>query len=222
MASLTAFLADVHAVSSRKWGLLLYQALPVGTPGRSLADTVDDFELITPEGYILIMKKILLAHQAYIELELEKVVMGFLNLRQRVHSETYTAYVAYVATVEQLANHLDQQLLPAPPLDDGIKAILLLRAANLGFEQRTQLASKRAGIQSFDVAAGQLRLLDRPEVFLQQAKAPTETYIATSAPCVNGSVDPRLLVIEDTGQSRRAESLRSTAQRVRLRLRPWR
>ena len=84
-----------------QWGLLLYQALPVGTLGRSLADTVNDFELITPEGYILIMKKIRLAHQAYIEVELEEAAMEFLNPRQRAHSETYTAYVA---AVEQLTN----------------------------------------------------------------------------------------------------------------------
>ena len=67
-------------------------------------------------------------------------------------------------------------------------------------------------MQSFDVVAGRLRLLDRPEVCLQQAKAPTKTYIATFAPRGEGSGDPRLLAIEDTGQSRGAESWRPTAR----------
>ena len=55
-----------------QWGIALLEALPQGSLSRALADTVPDVELMSIEGYLKIMQKILLAHQAYLEAELEK------------------------------------------------------------------------------------------------------------------------------------------------------
>ena len=99
--------------SPEQWGLLLYEALPAGTLDKALADAIPEFDRITPDGYVRILKEILVAHQAYIEVELEKVAMESLNLRQRGHNESYTAYVAAVI---QLALHIDQQLCPSTTL----------------------------------------------------------------------------------------------------------
>ena len=155
-----------------QWGILLYDALPVGSLSRTLAETVPDVELMQSAGYTKILRLILQAHQAYLEVELEKATVDFLFPRSRERNELFTAYVAHL---ELLARELDQQLHPAPPLDERIKAIILLRNCQLEKEQRTQLALKRAGTQSFQEVADQLRTLDRPEAFLQQANAAAAT-----------------------------------------------
>ena len=72
-----------------------------------------------------------------------------------------------MAHIELLGRGLDQQLSPAPPLDERIKAIVLLRNCGLNQEQRQHLALKRAGTQPFQTVADLLRTLDRPEAFLQ-------------------------------------------------------
>ena len=103
------------------------EALPQGTLVRALADTVPDLELMSIDGYIKIMHKILVAHQAYLEAELEKMEK----------QELYTTYTAYL---ELLGRELDQQLAPQPPLDERIKTIVLLRHCHLNQEQKLQLA----------------------------------------------------------------------------------
>ena len=57
------------------------ESLPQGILSRALADTVPDLELMSIDGYIKIMQKILMAHQAYLEAELEKAVMDFIYPR---------------------------------------------------------------------------------------------------------------------------------------------
>jgi hypothetical protein len=44
-----------------QWGLLLYEALPAGTLAKALADAIPEFDLITPDGYVRILKEILVA-----------------------------------------------------------------------------------------------------------------------------------------------------------------
>jgi hypothetical protein len=72
-------------------------------------------------------------------------------------------------------------------------------------------------MQSFAEVAAQLRLLDRPEVFLQQARPQAKTYIATSqpiAPQYSGqgpTAEAKMLAIEDAGSVQGAESIRFTA-----------
>ena len=83
---------------------------------------------MTAGGYIKILKLILQSHQAYLEVELEKAAVDFLYPRQRERNELFTAYVAHL---ELLARELDTQLQPAPPLDERIKAIILLRNCQL-------------------------------------------------------------------------------------------
>ena len=67
-----------------QWGVLLLEALPVGTLSGAMTDTVLEQELLTTEGYILIHQKILQTHQAHLEAELEQKGDGGLFL-----SETY-------------------------------------------------------------------------------------------------------------------------------------
>ena len=95
--------------------------------------------------------------------------MDFFHSRTREKGELFTTYVAYL---ELLGRELDQQLSPAPPLDERIKAVVLLRNCHLDAEQRLQLAMKREGTQPFQEVADLLRTLDRPEAFLQQARPP--------------------------------------------------
>ena len=61
-----------------QWGVLLLEALPVGTLSRAMAETIPEPQLLTTDGYILILQKILNAHQAYLEAELEKAAVDFL------------------------------------------------------------------------------------------------------------------------------------------------
>ena len=133
-----------------QWGVQLLEALPMGTLSRSLAETVPEAELLTIEGYPKILKLILQAHQAYLEAELEKATLDFMYPRHMEKTELYTTYVAYL---ELLGRELDQQLYPAPPMDERIKAVVLLKHCVLDKEQRTQLALKRAGTQPFQVVA---------------------------------------------------------------------
>ena len=79
-----------------QWGILLYDALPTGTLSRVLAETVPDQVLMTTDGYLAILKLILTAHQAYLEVELEKAAVDFFYPRQREKNELFTAYVAHV------------------------------------------------------------------------------------------------------------------------------
>ena len=123
-----------------QWGIALLEALPQGTLARALADTVPDLELMSIDGYIKIMQKILVAHQAYLEAELEKAVLDFMYPRSMEKQELYTTYAAYL---ELLGRELDQQFAPQPPLDERIKAIVLLRHCHLNQEQKLQLALKK-------------------------------------------------------------------------------
>ena len=66
------------------------EALPTGTLSRTMADTIPDEQLLTEDGYILILKKILGAHQAYLEAELEKATLDFLHARTREKGELFT------------------------------------------------------------------------------------------------------------------------------------
>ena len=134
----------------------MLEALPVGILSRQLADTVPEVELLTIEGYPKILKLILGAHQAYLEAELEKAALDFMYPRTMEKTELYTTYVAYL---ELLGRELDQQLHPAPPIDERIKAVVLLKHCILDKEQRTQLALKRAGTQPFQKVADMLRTL---------------------------------------------------------------
>ena len=43
-----------------------------------MAETIPEPQLLTTDGYILILQKILNAHQAYLEAELEKAAVDFL------------------------------------------------------------------------------------------------------------------------------------------------
>ena len=72
------------------------EALPTGTLSRVMAVTIPDEQLLTVEGYVLILKKILTAHQAYLEAELEKATLEFLHARAREKGELFTTYVAYL------------------------------------------------------------------------------------------------------------------------------
>ena len=85
------------------------EALPVGSLSRAMAETIPDAQLLTTDGYVLILKKILTAHQAYLEAELEKATIEFLHARAREKGELFTTYVAYF---ELLGRELDQQLNP--------------------------------------------------------------------------------------------------------------
>ena len=103
--------------------------------------------------------------------KLEKATVDFMFARLRERNELFTAYVAHL---ELLARELEKQLHPAPPLDERIKAIILLRNCQLEKEQRIQLALKRAGTQTFQEVADQLRTLHRPEAFLHSKQQPQQ------------------------------------------------
>ena len=79
-----------------QWGLLLYESLPVGTLARTMAETIPDADLRKSSGYLKILKQILVANQAYIEVELEKAVMDFLYPRHRERNELFTAFVSHI------------------------------------------------------------------------------------------------------------------------------
>ena len=79
-----------------QWGIALLESLPQGTLSRALADTVPDLELMSVDGYLAIMQKILAAHQAYLEAELEKAVTNFMYPRCMEKAELYTTYTAYL------------------------------------------------------------------------------------------------------------------------------
>ena len=123
---------------------------------------------MSAEGYLAIMQKILVANQAYLEAELERAVLNFLYPRNQEKNELYTTYLAHF---ELLGRELDQQLSPGPPLDERIKAIILMKHCHLTQEQRLHLALRRAGMQPCRAVADMLRTLDRPEAFLQQSTA---------------------------------------------------
>ena len=123
---------------------------------------------MTTEEYVKLLMLLLQAHQAYLEVELEKATVDFIYPRQRERNELFTTYIAHM---ELLCREFDNQLKPAPPMDERIKAIILLRNVQLEKDQCMQLALKRAGQQSFQEVADLLRTLDRPEAFLR-ATAP--------------------------------------------------
>jgi len=170
-----------------QWGILLYEALHTGSLSKLLAEGVPDTKIASVDGYIEILTKILVAHQAYLEVELERATLDCLYPGRREKQELFTSFVA---RLEILGNELDRQLHPAPPLDERIKAIILLKHAEMDVEQHRQLALKRAGTQPFREVADLLIKLDRPEAFIQasQAAAPARKALF---PVIN---DPSTLV----------------------------
>ena len=60
---------------------MLYEKLPSGSLARALAETLSDAVLMTPDGYVRILEQILMAYQAYLEVELERTTLEFLYPR---------------------------------------------------------------------------------------------------------------------------------------------
>ena len=81
-----------------------------------------------------------MAHQAYLEAELEEAGMDFIYPRSVEETELYTTYTA---SPDLLGRELDQQLAPQPPLDERIKAIVLLRHCHLDKEQHNAASSEK-------------------------------------------------------------------------------
>ena len=57
--------------------------------------------------------------------------------------------------------------------------MLLITNAGLSLEQRNMINLKRSGMQSFDVVADMLRLLDKPEAYLNAAGPPPKKILFT-------------------------------------------
>ena len=54
------------------WGILLLESLAEQSFPRKFAESVSDVVLITSDGYVAILMKLLRHYQAYLEIELEK------------------------------------------------------------------------------------------------------------------------------------------------------
>ena len=152
-----------------QWGIALLESFAEGSLPRLLAETIPDHQLITTNGYVMVLTKVLANYQAYLEVELEKASLEFFYCRPRQRGEFFGAYVTQL---ELLAAEMDQQLHPAPPVDSRLKAVVLLRGASLEDPQRQTLAIKKPGTQKFDEVAVLLRALDRPSAFLANVGHP--------------------------------------------------
>ena len=200
-----------------QWGMSLVEALQPGSVPKVLAETVPDSVIMSIDGYLRIMGLILEANQAYLEAELEKAAMSFMYPRVMDKNELFTTYTAYL---EVLGRELDQQLQPEPPIDERIKAIVLLRNCRLTAEQRLQLALKRTGSQPFREVADRLRTLDRPEAFLQQSSGATPVHRAY--PVAVEEVEPEGAAREPSvSDLTTAESIRAMVQEEMASIVPW-
>ena len=150
-----------------KWGIKLYQSLQEDSEARRLADQFELKDLMSPDGYSLVLSAIMEKYRPYLEVAVPAAIDRFFYGGEKQKGQSFAAYIAQKETSKiELENHLQEKL------STKIAGRILLRQAGLTEYQRELLALRDYNtLLSFEQVAALLRPLDRPELIAQAAGA---------------------------------------------------
>ena len=166
-----------------KWGVKLYQSLHESSEARRLADQFELRDLMSPEGYSLILSAIMEKYRSYLEVAVPAAIDRFFYGGEKQKGQSFAAYIAQKETSKiELGNHLQEKL------SSKIAGRILLRQAGLTEYQRELLALRDYNtLLSFEQVAALLRPLDRPELIAQAAGAELGNQAMKHYPVVNNA-----------------------------------
>ena len=164
---LLAYWETETTVPKERWGLRLYQSFPEGSQPRKIADQVPMNDLLTVQGYGLVLSALLAKYRPYLEVAGPTSIDRFLYHGERAKGESFANYIAAKEVARQeMESHLQERLC------ERVAGRVLLRHANLTEFQREMMALKEQGqMWTFDQVITLLRPLDRPELLAQAAGA---------------------------------------------------
>ena len=180
---LLAYWEIESTVPREKWGLRLYQSFPEGSKPRQIADQIGMQELLSPDGYSLVLTAIIAKYRPFLEVAGPAAIDRFLYSGERAKGESFANYIAGKEVARQeVENHLQEKL------NDKVAGRVLLRQANLTEFQRELLALRdHSQLLTFDQVAAILRPLGRPELLAQAAGTSMGQSATKSYPVVNRS-----------------------------------
>ena len=175
---LLAYWETETTVPKERWGLRLYQSFPEGSQPRKIADQVPMNDLLTVQGYGLVLSALLAKHRPYLEVAGPTSIDHFLYHGERAKGESFANYIAAKKVARQeMESHLQERLC------ERVAGRVLLRHANLTEFQREMMALKEQGqMWTFDQVITLLRPLDRPELLAQAAGAELGVQAAKHCP----------------------------------------
>ena len=166
-----------------KWGVKLYQSLHESSEARRLADQFELRDLMSPEGYSLILSAIMEKYRSYLEVAVPAAIDRFFYGGEKQKGQSFAAYIAQK---ENLENRVGESFAGEVVLQDrwqnsssasgtdGVpKELLALRDYNT--------------LLSFEQVAALLRPLDRPELIAQAAGAELGNQAMKHYPVVNNA-----------------------------------
>ena len=183
---LLAYWEIESTVPKEKWGLRLYQSFPEGSKPRQIADQIGMQDLLSAEGYSLVLSAIIAKYRPFLEVAGPAAIDRFLYSGERAKGESFANYIASKEVARQeVENHLQE------PINDKIAGRVLLRQANLTEFQRELLALRdHSQLLTFDQVASLLRPLDRPELLAQAAGSTMGQASSRSYPIMNREDHP--------------------------------
>ena len=150
-----------------KWGIKLYQSLQENSEARRLADQFELKDLLSVNGYSLILTAIMDKYRPYLEVAVPAAIDKFFYHGERQKGQSFASFLAQKETARmELENHLQEKL------SSRVAGRILLRQAGLSEYQRELLALRNYNVLlTFEQVAELLRPLDRPELIAQAAGA---------------------------------------------------
>ncbi|CAE7204904.1 unnamed protein product, partial [Symbiodinium pilosum] len=178
---LLAYWEIESTVPREKWGLRLYQSFPEGSKPRQIADQIGMQELLSADGYSLVLSSIIAKYRPFLEVAGPAAIDRFLYTGERAKGESFANYIAGKEVARQeVESHLQERL------NDKVAGRVLLRQADLTEFQRELLALRdHSQLLTFDQVAAILRPLDRPELLAQAAGTSLGQAATRSYPVMN-------------------------------------
>ena len=162
-----AYWESETTVHKSKWGMKLYQSFAEGSQPRRIADQVPLQDLLSSEGYGLVLSAIMDRYRPFLEVAGPASVDKFFFAGDRAKNESFATYIASKIVAKQ---ELEMQL--GESLNPKIAGRILMRQAHLSDFQRELIALKDQNqLLSFGQVAEILRPLDKPELIAQAANA---------------------------------------------------
>ena len=163
-----------------KWGLRLYQSFPENSQPRKIADQIPMSELLSANGYDLVLTALMTKYRPYLDIAGPASVDKFFFAGDRGKGESFANFIA---TKEVARQELETNL--GERLNDKVAGRILLRQAHLSELQRELISLRdQSTLMGFDEIANMLRPLDRPEMIAQAANAELGTSASKHYPVI--------------------------------------
>ena len=168
-------------VPREKWGLRLFQSFPEGSQPRKIADQITMQDLLSLEGYGMVLSAIIGKYKPFLEIAGPTSIDKYFYSGDRSKGESFANSIANKEVSRQ---EMETQL--QEKIGDRVAGRVLLRQANLNDFQREMIAlTDQSALLTFDQVAAMLRPLDRPELLAQAAGATLGQAAAKHYPVMN-------------------------------------